>query len=221
MDRQIAPFRYKWLDRAKLRELGFAVDLDPADPASADYYSWKLPREVYVAFEFDGAAFRDWLAEQEQRVEKLREDVAKSLKSREDLADAEALLALDRTMRSRLFPVDAGRDPVELARRRTDCGRCIVLPAIMAVRRVEPRDQPPELRGVITALSVDSVHVPLRLHPRLETFLPRQTQAEAEARARQQPRMEWPTPSPPRYRVVVAFGRRFEAWLVDVAPVVY
>lgn len=218
MDRRIPPVQHKWLDRAKLRELGFAVDLDPADPEAVDYYAWAFPREVYVTFEFDGPAFGDWLAEQEQRVEKLRGDVETSLKSRDELADAEALLAFDRTMRSRLFPVDAGRDPLELARRRPDRERCVILPTTMRVTRLESKGQPPELRGSITDLSVADVHAPLRLHPQLERFLPRETQTEAETRAQRQPRMEWPIPSPPRYRALVAFGRRFEPWLVDVTP---
>jgi len=70
-----------------------------------------LPRVAFVVVENGGDAWRAWLAAREDEVEALRARVGQGLESPEKLAEAEALLAIDRTSRSRLMPVDAGLDP--------------------------------------------------------------------------------------------------------------
>ena len=90
---------YGWLDRSKLLELGFRLDFDPSLPDAAEHYSHAMPRRAYVVVEYDGEAWKRWIRGREQQVGKLRRDVDEGIAEPSSLADAEALLAVDRTMR--------------------------------------------------------------------------------------------------------------------------
>lgn len=214
--RELPGVRYDWLDRDKLRELGLRVDLDAADPEADERYSRSLSRPVWVAVEQDGAAWRRWIAGREAEVTELRAAVERGEKEPSALAEAEALLALDRTMRSRLFPVDAGLDAQELRRRYPDGTRYAVLGALLRPEVVHPEDGEPYLTAKWTGALVGQVHVPRESRRRLESFLPEETWREVEKREREQARSGWPVPVAPRYRATLALGRRHEPWLVEV-----
>ncbi len=218
-NRRLPQMTHPWLDEAKLRELGFRIDLPPDNPAAEDRYARTPPRRAYVAFEFDGPAWRSWLAGRERAVEELRAEVEKGLKSQQDLADARALLDLDRVARSRLFPVDAGGDVTELMRRCPERARCVVLPGVVAARIRRPEGQPPLLTGEIQTLLVEDIHVPLSLHAPLLPFLPTITEEQFREQTRDDAKLQWPAASPPRYRATLAIGRRLEPWLLSVAPI--
>jgi len=55
-----------WLDQPKLQGLGFDCSVNPSSPDSARYYERQRARQVFVALEYDGAAWRAW-AEAYQR----------------------------------------------------------------------------------------------------------------------------------------------------------
>lgn len=200
---------YDWLDRAKLRELGVRVDLDAADPHAVEHYSRTVARPVWVVLEQDGPAWRAWIAGREEEVGRLSEPKA--------LADAEAVLAFDRTMRSRLFPVDAGTDPELLRRRYPDRHRHAVIAALLRATVVRPEDAEPFLSGHLMGAIVRQVHVPRDLGRQLEAFLPTETWDEIETRERMEAQSGWPAATPPRYDATLALGRRHEPWLVSVA----
>lgn len=207
----------EWIGRDKLRELGFRIDRDPSDPEADEYYSRQIARRAYVALEFEGEAWRRWLSSREQHVRQLRLQTEAGVAERAALDDAESLLALDRTMRSRLFPVDAGADAKELRSRYPDRRRFAVLPAAihLDVERLEGG------QATLTAtvrLLVRRVHVPLAFRRQLEPFLPEETFQEVEVRERRAAAQGWPEPTPARYGATVAIGRRLETWLVGVTP---
>jgi hypothetical protein len=210
--RRASAFDHPWLDRAKLRSLGFDVDLDPTDASAKDYYGKALPRPVFVAFELDGDAWRGWLARQEKRIEALSAEA-------DGAALAARRLAVDREMRSRLTAVDADTDAEALQHRYPDSRRYLVVPAVINPEVVESPNAPPTLVGKISQLVVEQVLVPLALVPRLEPFLPRITGRELREKTRAAATSGLPAPTPPRYRAVVAFGRRREPWLVSVTPI--
>jgi hypothetical protein len=207
---------YGWLERAKLLELGFRVDLDPTHPDAAEHYSHAMPRRAYVVIEYDGEAWQRWISDREEQVRELRRAVEEDTAEPSVLADAEAMLAVDRTMRSRLFPVDAGTDANALQRRYGDRRRHAVVAGLLRPKVVQPENGLPTLSGDVLGLVVSRVHVPRKLRRHLEAFLPEDTWEEVEARERRKAESGWPLPTPPRYRATLAVGRRHEPWLVNV-----
>ena len=209
--------KYPWLDRDKLRELGFRVDLDPSDPEAPDYYRHAAMRRAYVVLEYEGDGWSSWLAGREEQVERARREVEEGTMQASALADAEAVLALDRTMRSRLLPVDAGTDADALRQRYPDRRRHAVVEGLFRPQVVRPNDGTPFLKGYLWGLVVRRVHVSRKLRQPLEAFLPEDDWNEILTREKEVAQAGWPSPVAPRYRAVLAVGRRYEPWLVSVA----
>lgn len=172
-----------------LRELGFRLRPGRSEP----------PRAAWVVLEMDGEAWRRWVAEERRRVEEKR--LAEPESDCPPGADLEQMLVSG----SRLMVLDAGRDREALRRRHPDRSRHLVVPGSVDAREVKPG----VFQGVVD-LRVDSIHVPLRLRPVLDKLV-------TAERLRQETSGS-AAPGPPRFRAVVAFGRRGEPWLVSVEP---
>jgi len=184
-----------WLDRDKLDALGFRLNGEsiPSD------------RTALIVLELDGDSWIRWLTDREAR---LRDSLPQ--------ADAEAVLALDRAMRSRLVPIDAGRDAAALRSRYPDRARHLIVPGLVRAVRKGSVSGGAAWRGQIALLAVSDLRVPRELAPALTNVLPLETERAAFERERREPQISWPSPSAPRYRAVVAFGRANEPWLVSV-----
>jgi uncharacterized protein DUF4824 len=171
-----------------LRELGFQARAGRKEP----------PRTAWVVLEMDGEAWQRWIAKRRRQVEEKRRKEPES--DCPPGSDLEQMLVSG----SRLVVVDAGKDRQALRRRHPDRSRYLVVPG--TVRAAEVR--PGAYEGLVSDLQVDSIHVPLRLRPLLDELV-------TAERLRQETSNGAP-PEPPRYRAVVAFGRRGEPWLVRV-----
>jgi hypothetical protein len=216
---KLEPVANAWFDREKLREIGFDVAMDPADPKAVKHYSRTLPRLAFVALEMDGEAFASWLAGRERSLGLLREQVNKGAAGAKELADAEALLAFDRTSRSRLWVVDAGTDANALRERHPDRKRCAIVKALVGISPIDPAAATRKLEGRVINLLVSEINVPRPLRAHLEPYLPASTAEEVFARERESgPEAPWPPPAPPRYTAVLAFGRGGEPWIESVSP---
>lgn len=205
------------LGRDALKAIGFRVELDPGAAEGDEYYARQIPRRGFVVVEHEGEAWERWIARREARVREIRGSVASGGAPQAELDDAEALLALDRTMRSRLFPVDAGRDPAELRKRHPDRRRYAILPALFRAEVLHPTDG----TAILTASArpiVFRVHASREIEDALEPVLPRETYEEVEARERREAVRGWPEPVAPRYAATLAVGGRYETWLRDVEP---
>jgi len=209
---------HPWLDAAKLRELGFRSDINPSDPEAEAACEKEGARSVYLVLDYEGEAWKDWLADREERVRDLRRKVESGTEDRKTLEDAEALLALDRVMRSRLFAVDAGLDPGSLRRRHADGARTIIVRGIVTPTIFQSADGERRLVTILEVLPA-RVHVPAALRPELKPFLPRETEREVVEREMKTGATAWPSPAPPGYRAVLAIGRRLDPWLVSVSPI--
>jgi hypothetical protein len=185
---------YDWLDQAKLEALGFRID---TDRNAGD-------RVAFIVLELDGESWTRWLTAREER---LRKSLSQG--------DADALLALDRTMRSRLVPIDAGLDEQALRSRYADRARYLIVEGL--VRALRDADGTGTWRGRVARLSVSRIRVPRELTAAFSKFLSRETESAVLESERKERQVSWPAPAPPRYRVVVAFGRRNEPWLVSLS----
>jgi len=204
-------FELPWLDAAKLASLGIPAARDDAQGVAA--------RRVFLVLENDGEAWRAWLADRERSVRALREGPAPGSEGGTQLAEAEALLEIDRTSRSRLVPVDAGLEPGPLRDRYPDRSRYAVVPGAVEIVPAPLGRGTRALRARIAGLEVDRVHVPLGLLARLDRFVPRESAEDAFRRARESAAKGWPAPAPPRFRATVRFGRGYRPWLVEVTPI--
>jgi len=176
-----------------------------------------MTRRAYVVLEYEGAAWSQWFAGREAQVRELQRGVEVDATEASALADAEAILALDRTMRSRLFPVDAGADADALRHSYPDRRQYAVVPGLVRPKVVQLEDGTHFLGGYVRGLVVSRIHIPRRLRQGFEALLPEETWDQLFERQREEAKSGWPSAAPPRFKAVLAFGRRHEPWLVTVA----
>lgn len=133
-----------WLNDMKLRELGFTTGVPAGAPEAADFYNRALPRTAWVAFEFDGPAWRP--IEQRQQL----------------LNGADGRLA----MTSRLVPIDAAVDR-DVLLRRYRAAPVVALPGIIRLRYDNHPTQGPSVWAWVESLVSPDVSVPRHLQDRL------------------------------------------------------
>jgi hypothetical protein len=135
-----------WLPDVKLREMGFTTGVPAGAPEAASFYGRSLPRVAWVAFEYDGPAWRRLVQE---------------------LSMTPRAPSLDRE--SRLVPIDAGLDPERLRQRHAE-GPVVVLPAIIRMRFESHPTRGPSVWAVVDRLALPDVSVPVNLRERLNAF---------------------------------------------------
>lgn len=191
-----------WLDQAKLRELGFDVSQPVDTDRKSSSYARELPRGVFLVLELDGAAYQGslrTLREYAARQEGLR-TANPGKKEFEDRArHGNDLLQREEHTNSRLFVIDAGLDAAALRAKYPASSRYAIVRG-----RVRPYlgwdNKKPELTGFVSDLSIDEINVPSAFRSQF-----------ADARD------GYTMPAASPYAVTVAFGKRLEPWIVDVA----
>jgi hypothetical protein len=194
-----------WLTPDKLAALGFDVSAPPSQPSRV-FYARQLPRRVFVVLEYDGPAWQNHLRElrrlQAERAEQM-EAVRRGERDIETLTDRFGFdIGAEETQASRLMMIDAAVDPAALRRVYPDRQKQIILPATV---RVYVEDTTPggiNPTGMIS-LATGSVIVPRAWRGVLDAVGP-------------------PLPNfgvltaPPRFGVTLAYGARFEPWIVSI-----
>jgi hypothetical protein len=207
-----------WFDRDKLASLGFdcGTPVDAADAVTR--YGKALPRKTFVVLEFEGKAWAAWQTREKKKLEDMETKIANGELARSDLAKAQKRFAWELVAASRLFPVDVGNDPKRLREIYPDRQRFIITPARVrlhyrgAVREKGKLMEPVGLRGIIEDVLTDTVQVPrdkqglLRSLGRRGGYWRPDVYVEGTNEK----------PAPPRYRVVLSYGRRYEPWVVSV-----
>ncbi len=194
-----------WFDQTKLVELGFDCSVPAADARASRYYREAPSREVFVALEYDGAAWGQWLAG--------REPALRTQQLYSSDLTFEQRLEIERGTLSRLVAVDAGADGAALRRKYPDRARVLILRALAVVVLEERRTTPPDksahaayLRGGISRILIDTIYVPQPLS--------RSFSDDAG--------MNWSYSKgvlkveEPRYAVGLRTGSRYEPWVTSV-----
>lgn len=136
-----------WLDKAKMAELGFDVPVPGTATKEHFQFERQLPRDVLLALELDGAAYRESFAR------------ATRYASRGD--EGKKLLEQETLYNSRLFVVDADLDAAVLRAKYPDRARYAIMRG--QIRPSWLHTQPEKYFGYISDVSVDQVNVPLEL----------------------------------------------------------
>jgi len=191
-----------WLDRVKMEALGFRTAGDASVEGNRRGYEKQLPRDVLIVLEMDGQAWqryiqagRDQIAREEARTANPDE------KGRATRLQA-ARDTFEREMRggSRLFAVDAGLDAAALRAKYPDRDRYTIVHG--QVRPMIFKRGEEQYSGILTDVSASTVNVPLEFR-----------QALPDAPDRYQPNLADRAP----FEATIAFGKRFEPWIVEAA----
>jgi hypothetical protein len=193
-----------WFDQRKLEELGFDCSVPASDPKADRHYRALAPREIYVALEYDGPAWREWLAAREPglRIEP-RYHTDLTFEQRQEI---------ERRTLSRLVAADAALDAAALRRMHPDRSKVLILRgvaiAVLEGSRVATAQQPAHeayLRGGITRLLHETIHVPRPLSLIFGTGTDLDwTYRHGELKIEE-----------PRYKVGLRTGSLHEPWVVS------
>jgi hypothetical protein len=193
----------RWLDRAKLAELGFDTAAAEQRSEDAAAFARQTSREVLAVLEFDGPAYRRALelAHQRLQAEQAKAATAPADKAAEGrLKFAGEALQREENSNSRLFAVDAGLDLAALRARYQDrsryaIARVRVYPMLLGAARER------RVGGRFGALAIDRVNVPLEFAGAVQASL----RGSAGPRG-----------AAPGVEIAVAYGQRLEPWIVAV-----
>jgi hypothetical protein len=178
-----------WMNRQVLESLGFDCSVDLSDPSTAaSFYARQSPRKGFIALEYDGPGWREWLDSRRRQIEQ-QPALRDSFNERQS---------------SRLVAIDAAGDPAVLRARHPDRSKVVILPAVIQIS-VTPRqpaaqgrpEVPAQLTGWIQQVPY-SIHVARPISDKFRAL--RQT-----TRGPDQP--------DPIYRVHLKFGTSLEPWV--------
>jgi hypothetical protein len=188
--------RATWLNESKLKELGIEVSPTSLTEAQKRRYAKLGSKEVFLVLEFDGPTYRALLERTREHARAPKGEGSQGSQAAEVQAK---LLGHEELHSSRLFVIDAGLDVSALRRKYPDRTRYAI---------VQGRIYPPPVvgygkgnLGLVEALAVDSVNVPLEFRPVLVGAASRGFYPMVES------------PAGPQFEVAVAFGKRLEPWL--------
>ena len=209
-----------WFGRVKLASLGFDCST-PAGAADAEMrYGKALPRKSYVVLEFEGKAWETWQSREVKRFEEMEAKIARGELARKELINAKKRFAWELVAASRLFAVDAGNDPKRLRGIYPDRRRFIITPARVRLhyhRAVHDKGKLVEtarLSGGIEEVLTDTVQVPREKQGLLRPLGVKDGYWRPNIYVEETNEK----PLPPRYKVVLNYGRRHEPWVASVAP---
>jgi len=185
-----------WFDEKKLKELGFK------DLTGLESGRLIQSKDVFIALEYQGGLFRESLKKAEEQWKKEERTFIQSDKgkdARETLDSARRELEHRRNNSTRLFAVDASLFADILRKKYPDRKKVVITRAV--VRPVwETVKKHKRVYGAIGSLCVDNIHIPLE-HRKLLDRLKESGDSCMK---------------PPRYAVSLAFGKRFEPYIVSV-----
>jgi hypothetical protein len=190
-----------WLDNEKLKELGFNIDDYSYWNDNSTYYKIPIPKQVFIVFENNGDSYREAVKRAERKLEKQRSRFELNTgdeKLRKELESAEKSLELEQITNSRLFAIDASLDSQKLRKTYGDRTQFIIVKGLISISK--------NLCGYIMKINEDNIHVPLKYRNIID---------EARINDKQKGRKF----ELPRYEVELAYGNRFEPWIVSVRSI--
>ncbi|HTS48179.1 MAG TPA: DUF4824 family protein [Bryobacteraceae bacterium] len=122
---------FSWLDQAKLESIGFNTTAALRDPKHQP-----LPRPAFVAFEYNGPAWEQWVQARKQESGQF-----------------------DPTALSRLVPIDAGKSAEQLLQKYSDRQRYLIVRGVIRAF-VNTGKASKQLDGSVSEILPQNVHVP-------------------------------------------------------------
>lgn len=192
-----------WLDRAKLASLGFDVTPPRDTPDGLRHYERLLPREVLVVLELDGPSYQEALKRAQQRADAEAKRLAANPPDARGASrgnPAAEQLKREQVQMSRLFAVDAGLEASALREKYADRSRYAIVRGKVSIDLSRYRHEAAPLHGYVSAIGNTRINVPVQLHGVIGSAVTRDRHTEARPM--------------PGIDVEIAFGKRFEPWIV-------
>jgi len=200
VDRRSYYSQYKWLDEAKLQELGF----DVAKAKVKKLKKYGKIKEFYIAMEMDGKAYQDYLIQREKTYEEKRAKYTTSARDdrlNEWLKYEKGALKRAKIEDSRLFIIDAAKDFDTL---RNKYPKAIITKAQIEMRR-DYYLKKYHVEGLISKVMIPKVHLSKKDVRELQNILKNAPQDKKYRHS-------------PKYAITLAFGSRLEPYIVDIKP---
>ena len=199
-----------WFDQAKLEELGFDFDRKFDDKNASRYYRNRESRKAFVVLEYEGDAWRKFKEGLKKELAELGKEV---VEGRSDLLDIKKKQeGIERKLNnaSRLFAIDVGKNPKLLRKRYDEQNRYVITAVEVGLRSRYyggSKDKKNQPTGRIKKILTRTIHVPLEKRAVLD-FL------ESKAgRDKYKYGSGYGDYAPPRYKVLVQYGSRYEPWI--------
>ncbi|SEA08426.1 protein of unknown function [Desulfuromusa kysingii] len=196
-----------WLDAEKLAELGFNIDKVSNVNNAQSFARRSIPKEVFIVLENDGASYQKAVSravlsfrKEQDRLDSAPDDK----KIRASVEQAKKRVKREQVTASRLFAIDAGVNPQKLREQYPDRSIFIITKGLVKPGAYVAKKET-SVSGLITRLSIGNIHVSRKHRNMFAGILAQDRSGSPDFR-------------PPRYRVEVAYGRRFEPWLVATEP---
>jgi len=191
-----------WLDKAKLRELGFDLSRLEDTERGHRFYARQLPRPALLVLEYDGAAYQrslELVRGHAEHEEALRIGNPGKKEFEERARHAWALLQREEQSNSRLFVIDAGRDAIALRAKYPDRSRYAIVWG--RLRLSVSFDKPePKVSAYVSELEPSEINIP-----------------KAQRSAFQE-KMGISTPyATGSFDVTLVIGKRLEPWIVSAS----
>jgi hypothetical protein len=195
----------KWLDKAKLAELGFDISMPETNAHAAGHYARIRARDVFIVLELDGQARQAALEHMKNLLNRScgPEEKTEVCKQTPDIKK-NRLWQEENTL-SRLFAVDAGLNDAALRARYPDRSKYTIMRG-----QVKPvlsqSNGKPALMGHLLGMHVTKINVPHKFIAEIKDIKPGSYYLK-------------PGDQVKHYEVIVAFGRNHEPWIVSAKKV--
>jgi len=195
-----------WLNSQKLNSLGFNPSTNNSLDIDTSSLKRPIPKEVFIVLENNGEPYQQSVKraektlKKEERLFKLNPDDEHLFKN---VKRAKEVLNRERIKESRLFAIDAGLEPDKLSKKYNDQNRFIITKGIIKARYT---NNDKKIFAYISRLSLKNIYIPLKHRKIFDSIL---NSRKSKMNGIQ----------PPRYEVKLAFGSRFEPWIMSVSPI--
>lgn len=209
MNYDISTHRYgpgtKWLDKAKLAELGFDVGMPETNADAAKHYERMNSKDVFIVLELDGPARQDALEHLKNLLNRSCGPEEKTEVCKQTPEIKKNRLWQEENTLSRLFAVDAGPDDAALRARYPDRSKYTIMRGLVKPVLSQSNGKP-ALMGHLLGMHVTTINVPHKFIAGIKDITPWNYNLKPGVQVN-------------HYEVIVAFGRNHEPWIVSAKKV--
>jgi len=182
----------------KLKEFGFNLENTNKFDRSSDHYKNHIPKKAFIVLEYDGKNYKEAVKRAKEKLEKVTKELETGIENdSNNFKWAKTQLKDELESESRLFAIDAGTDASKLLEKYNDQSHFIIVPGEVKMN-YNYKAKTNKFGGYISRINVENIHVPLKFKKTFDSILEKKKSKI------------------PRYKIKLAYGKRFEPWIQSV-----